>query len=174
MAVTVRRATPADGAAVAKFAVALFEMHADWDAKRFTQIATLEGAAHFYAGRTAKLRSAALATRIAKGVFMTISTGNLKVSGYVAGSLQASGPFLKPVLYAELATTAAWLHDIYVVPDSRSHGAGGALISAVRDEAKRLGANKVLLTVALGNTHGNRLFERSGFRVTMHEMMLEI
>ena len=65
-------------------------------------------------------------------------------------------------------------HDIYVEPDARNSGAGRALIAAVRDEAKRRGANKVLLSVAVGNEHGQRLFERSGFRTTMLEMMLDL
>ena len=51
MAVTVRHATRADAESIAGFAVALFELHAKWDPRRFTQIATLEGATQFYGDR---------------------------------------------------------------------------------------------------------------------------
>jgi GNAT superfamily N-acetyltransferase len=156
MAITVRRATKLDAAAVARFAVALFEMHTDWDAKRFTQIATLEGAIGFYGGRTEAENAA---------IFVAEDGGRAIGFAYIE---------YQPVLYAELATRVAWLHDIYVEPDARGLGAGKALIEAVRDEAKRLGAEKVLLSVALGNTHGQKLFEQNGFRTTMYEMMLEL
>jgi GNAT superfamily N-acetyltransferase len=156
MAVTVRRATREDAASVAKFAVALFELHAGWDAKRFTQLATLEGATRFY-GERAEAENAA--------VF--VAEDGERIIGFAYMQYE-------PVLYAELATKVAWLHDIYVEPDVRGHGAGKELLAAVRDEAKRLGANKVLLSVALGNTDGRRLFERDGFRTTMYEMMHEI
>jgi GNAT superfamily N-acetyltransferase len=154
MAITVRKATRSDGPAIAKFAVALFELHAGWDAKRFTQIASLEGAERFYGDR-AENGSVLLA----------------KLDGEIVGFAYFE---YEPTLYAELATNVAWLHDLYVEPDSRRSGAGTALIAAVKDEAKRLGANKVLLSVALGNEHGRQLFERNGFRTTMFEMMLEI
>ena len=80
----------------------------------------------------------------------------------------------EPTLYAELATKVAWLHDIYVDPAVRGQGIGSALIDGVRDAAKELGADKVLLSVAIQNALGRRLFERNGFETTMHEMMLGI
>jgi GNAT superfamily N-acetyltransferase len=156
MAITVRRATKHDAQAVANFAVALFELHASWDAKRFTQIATSDGAEKFY-GERAEAENAA--------VF--VAEGDDRIIGFAYMQYE-------PVLYAELATKVAWLHDIYVEPEKRGLGAGRLLLIAVKDEAKRLGANKILLSVALGNAEGQRLFERNGFRTTMLEMMLEI
>ena len=155
MAVTVRRATRADAAKVAEFSVELAKLHVGWDAKRFTQIIG-EGAARYYGDR-AEAENAAI---------FVVEDGE-NVVGYAYMEYE-------PVLYAELATRVAWLHDIYVEPDRRRSGAGKALIAAVKDEAKRLGANKVLLSVALDNLHGQRLFERNGFRTTMLEMMFEI
>ncbi len=154
MAITVRKATKDDAGKIAEFAVALFELHAAWYAKRFTQIATREGAERFY-GERSELGS----------VLVAESDG--KVVGFAYFEYE-------PTLYAELATRVAWLHDIYVEPAARGRGTGKALLVAVRDEAKSLGANKVLLSVALGNEEGRRLFERNGFRTTMFEMMLEI
>lgn len=155
MAVTVRRATRADAAKVAEFSVKLAKLHVDWDAKRFTQIIG-EGATRYYGDR-AEAENAA--------IFVAEDDENVVGFAYME---------YEPVLYAELATRVAWLHDIYVVPNARQAGAGKALIAVVKDEAKRLGANKVLLSVAHGNSHGQKLFERNGFRTTMLEMMLEI
>ncbi len=154
MDITVRRATKDDAGKIAEFAVALFELHAAWDAKRFTQIATHDGAEKFYGGRAEN-----------GSVFVAESDGEVVGFAYFE---------YEPTLYAELATKVAWLHDIYVDPADRERGAAKALLVAVRDEAKRLGGNKVLLSVALANEHGRQVFERNGFRPTMLEMMLEI
>jgi GNAT superfamily N-acetyltransferase len=154
MAVTVRKATKDDAGAITKFAVALFELHTEWDAKRFTQIATIEGAERFYGDR-------------AENGWVLVASSAGKVIGFAYFEYE-------PMLYAELATNVVWLHDIYVEPVARGSGVGRALIAAVKEEAIRLGANKVLLSVAVGNEHGRQLFERSGFRTTMLEMMLEI
>lgn len=156
MAVTVRRATKDDAAAVAELALSLFELHTGWDPRRFTGIATREGATQFYGGRAE-----------AENAAVFVAADGERIVGFAYMQYE-------PVLYAELATKVAWLHDIYVEPDVRGKGVGKELLAAVRDEAKQLGANKVLLTVAVGNKDGQRLFERTGFRTTMLEMMLEV
>ncbi|HEV8592020.1 MAG TPA: GNAT family N-acetyltransferase [Pyrinomonadaceae bacterium] len=76
--------------------------------------------------------------------------------------------------YAELATQVAWLHDIFVVNTARGRGVGNKLINAVVVEAKRLGAKKVLLSVAAKNMAAQEFFGHKGFRTTMHEMMLVV
>jgi ribosomal protein S18 acetylase RimI-like enzyme len=48
------------------------------------------------------------------------------------------------------------------------------LLEAVAEEAQRLGANKVLLSVAAANASAQKFFGRMGFRTTMNEMMLVI
>ncbi|MBV9216658.1 MAG: GNAT family N-acetyltransferase [Acidobacteria bacterium] len=154
MSVTVRKATKADAAQIAKFAVALFELHAGWNPRRFTQIATVEGAEKFYSDRT--------------------ESGSVLVAEIDNESVGFAYFEYEPTLYAELATRVAWLHDIYVDPVARRTGAGGALINGVRDAVASLGANKVLLSVAVQNEEGRRFFERNGFVTTMHEMMLGI
>lgn|SRR5687767_8324046 len=156
MAIVVRRATKADAGKVAEFSVALAERHIDYDAVRFSRLITREGAAAFYASRTEKENAAVLVAEI---------------DGRVVGFAYME---YEPVLYAELATKVAWLHDIYVEPDSRNSGAGRVLLEAVRNEAKQYGASKVLLSVSLKNADAQQFFERNGFRTTMLEMMLEI
>ena len=154
MAVTVRHATRADAEAIAGYAVALFELHAKWDPRRFTQIATLEGATGFYGDR-AEAGSVLVA----------------EVDGKTAGFAYFE---YEPTLYAELATRVLWLHDIYVGEEFRGKGVGREVLNSVTTEAKRLGANKVLLTVAARNDEGRSFFERIGFETTMHEMMLAV
>jgi GNAT superfamily N-acetyltransferase len=156
MAITVRRATRVDATAIARFAVSLFDLHTEWDPRRFTGIATREGATSFYGDRTEAENAAVL-----------VAEEGERIIGFAYLEYE-------PVLYAELATRVAWLHDIYVEAHYRGKGVGNALITAVKDEAIRLGANKILLSTALGNKEGQRLFERNGFRTTMLEMMLEI
>jgi L-amino acid N-acyltransferase YncA len=154
MAVTVRHATRADAEAIAGFAVALFELHARWDPRRFTQIATLEGATRFYGDR-------------AEAGSVVIAEVDGEIAGFAYFEYAAT-------LYAELATQALWLHDIYVAEKFRGRRAGKELLKAIAAEGRRLGAEKVLLTVAVRNDEGRRVFERMGFETTMHEMMLVV
>jgi GNAT superfamily N-acetyltransferase len=156
MAVIVRRATKEDAGKIAEFSVALAEQHYGYDPVRFSKLITLEGAAHYYGGR-ADVDNAA--------VLLAESEGRSVGFAYME---------YEPVLYAELATKVAWLHDVYVEPNARDSGAGRKLIEAVAKEAKRQGANKVLLSVAVNNEKAQQFFERSGFRTTMYEMMLPI
>ncbi len=154
MAVTVRHATRADAAAIAEFAVALFELHVKWDPRRFTQIATREGAARFYGDK-------------AEAGSVLVAEADGKTAGFAYFEHEET-------LYAELATRVLWLHDMYVGEEFRGMGVGKELLNAVAAEAKRRGADKVLLTVAARNEKGRRFFERTGFETTMHEMMLVV
>jgi len=156
MAVVVRRATKVDAVKIAEFSVALAEQHYGYDQVRFTRLITKDGAEAFYGGR-AEAESAAL----------FVAEIDDRVIGFAYMEYE-------PVIYAELATKVGWLHDIYVEPDAQGSSAGKALIEAVKDEAKRQGANKVLLSVSVMNKNGQEFFKHNGFRTTMHEMMLAI
>jgi GNAT superfamily N-acetyltransferase len=156
MAVTVRRATRADADKIAEFSVALAGLHAGWDPQRFTKVVTAEGAVRWYGDRSEAETA---------GVFVAEDDG--KVVGFAYFEYE-------PVLYTELATKVAWLDDIYVDPEARGSGAGQKLLAAVKEAARNLGANKILLSVAARNTLGQRFFQHNGFETTMLEMMLEI
>lgn len=156
MAVAVRRATKDDAESIAEFSVLLAEQHYGYDQVRFTRLITREGAAAYYGGRMEAKNAA---------VFVA------ELGGRVVGFAYME---YEPVLYAELATKVAWLHDIYVEPKARKSGAGRELLDSVKDEARRLGANKILLSVGEKNENGQRFFEQYGFRQTMREMMLEV
>lgn len=156
MAVAVRRAAKQDAAKIAELAVALAEQHYAYDQRRFTRLITRDGAEAYYGSRI-EVETAAL--------FVADLNGRVVGFAYME---------YEPVLYAELATRVAWLHDIYVEPDARHGGAGRELIDLVNAEAKRQGADKVLLSVSVENSEGQQFFERNGFRVTMLEMMCEV
>src|SRR5437868_68457 len=83
-----RHATRADAEAIAGFAVALFELHSKWDPRRFSQIATTEGAARFYGDR-----SEAGSVLVAE------------VEGRTAGFVYFE---YEETLYAELAKRTIW------------------------------------------------------------------
>jgi len=156
MTVAVRKATKQDARTVAEFAVALAGLHPQWNARRFTQLLTINGASAYYGERSTADNAAVL-----------VAEREGRVIGFAYTEYE-------PVLYAELATRVAWLHDIYVEPDARNQGAGSALLAGVAEAARGFGASKVLLSVAANNDAGQRLFERNGFETTMHEMMLVV
>jgi len=154
MAVTVRKATKDDAPEIARMAIALFDLHVGWDPKRFTHVATAEGAAWYYGERA--------------------QDGRVVVAEYEGVVVGFAYFEYEERDYVNLLSNAIWLHDIYVEESRRRNGAGKALLTAVRDAAAALGAGKVVLTVADENEAGQRLFTRNGFRTTMHEMMLVI
>jgi GNAT superfamily N-acetyltransferase len=156
MAVTIRRATLEDVPAIARMAIALSELHVHWDARRFSHIATVEGATRFYGDRSE-----------ADGAALLVADDGERVMGFAYLEYE-------PVLYSALAAKVAWLHDIYVEAEARGAGVGSSLLRSVRSYAAELGADKVLLSVAIQNGKGKGLFERNGFRPTMYEMMLDL
>ena len=156
MAVVVRRAEMEDAEKIAEFSVALAEQHYGYDQVRFTRLITREGAAAYYGGRSEAENAAVFVAEVEE-----------RIVGFAYMEYE-------PVLYAELATKVAWLHDIYIEPEARHSGAGKELVEAAKSEAKRQGANKVLLSVSVKNSHGQEFFKQNGFRTTMHEMMFEI
>jgi GNAT superfamily N-acetyltransferase len=60
-----------------------------------------------------------------------------------------------------------YLQDLYVAPEARGRGAGGALIKAVYDAAKKAGASRVHWLTQESNTTARALYDnladRSGF-----------
>jgi GNAT superfamily N-acetyltransferase len=156
MAVGIRRATKDDADIIAGFAIKLVEQHVNYDAVRFSRIGSLDGMADFYRGQTQAGNAAVLVA---------------EVQGEIVGFAYMQ---YEPIIYAELATKAAWLHDIYVDEPARRSGAGQRLIEGAVDVAKEFGASKLLLSVAAKNASAHDFFEQMGFRMTMHEMMLEI
>jgi GNAT superfamily N-acetyltransferase len=156
MAVTVRRARREDARAVAGMAIRLFAQHRGYDARRFTEIASVEGAKRFYGSQTEATDAAVLVAEFEN-----------EIVGFAYIQYEAMD-------YANLLENAAWLHDIYVGERARGQNAGKLLIEKSTEVARALGADKLMLSVAAKNEFAREFFERRGFRTTMLEMMLDL
>jgi len=156
MAALIRQARPGDEQRVAEFAIRLFDQHVEYDPQRFSTFANIEGAARFYRSRFDTPESA---------VFVA------EIDGEVIGFAYVEKDELN---YAELLRDGAWLHDIYIDVSARAEGIGKDLIRAAAEAAKRMGAEKLLLTVAAKNAVAQQVFEKAGFRRTMVEMTLNL
>ena len=132
----------------------LVDQHVSYDPVRFSKIGSPDGMADFYGRQTE-----------AENASVLVAEKDGEIVGFAFMQFE-------PIIYAELATKVAWLHDIFVDAAGRGSGAGKELIEAVSAEAVRFGANKILLSVAARNVAAQGFFEQAGFRTTMHEMML--
>lgn len=66
---------------------------------------------------------------------------------------------------ASLVMGRSWqLRDLYVLPGSRRHGVGAALVGAVREAALEAGAIRLSLVTEPDNAAGIGLYRRFGFR----------
>ena len=156
MSALIRRAREGDERKVAEFAMRLFDQHVEYDPERFSTFANAEGAARFYLSRFETPDSA---------VFVAEIENEVVGFAYVERD---------PLNYAELLKNGAWLHDIYVDERARAEGIGRGLISAAAEAAERMGAEKLLLSVAAKNAAAQHVFEKAGFRPTMVEMTLNL
>lgn len=156
MSVVVRRATKIDAPIIAEFAMKLVEQHVGYDPIRFARLGDLEGMARFYGGQTEAQDAAVLVAEV-EG----------RPAGFAYIRYEARN-------YAELSEKTARLHDIYIDETVRREGAGKSLVEGAVEVAKEFGASKLILSVAAQNSAAQAFFERSGFRTTMHEMMLVV
>jgi ribosomal protein S18 acetylase RimI-like enzyme len=153
----VRRAEVRDLPTLARFAMALAQLHSTFDEERFTVPA--DGEVTF--------------KRFFKAELMREDTVLLLAE---AGSTPMGYAFVRiePASIEELRASGAWLHDIYVVPGARTRGVGRHLIEAASEAARNLGSKSLSLSVSPHNASGRALFERLGFRTTMIEMRAEL
>lgn len=156
MSVTIRRAAFEDARAIADFALKLVVQHRQYDARRFSRLATEKQAERFYGSQTNAGDAAVLVAEL-KG----------EIVGFAYLQYEARD-------YANLLENAAWLHDIYVDEAARGLNAGKLLIERAIETARDLGANKLMLSVAAKNQFAKDFFERRGFRTTMVEMMFSL
>ena len=156
MAVSVRRATKKDARQVAEYAIKLFAQHRQYDARRFAEIASVEGAKNFYGSQIEAKNAAVLIAEIEN-----------KIVGFAYLQYEAMD-------YANLLENAVWLHDLYVDDAARGQNAGKLLIEKSAEIARELGADKLMLSVAAKNTAAKEFFERTGFKNTMVEMMFDL
>jgi len=156
MSVIVRRATRKDARTVAEMAIKLAQQHVGYDSQRFSELAPLEQAESYYGSQTETGDATVLVAEL-----------DGKIVGFAYIQYEAKD-------YANLLETAAWLHDIYIAEAARGQNAGKLLIEKSIEAAQKLGADKLMLSVAAKNEFAKEFFERNGFKETMVEMMLDL
>ena len=75
---------------------------------------------------------------------------------------------------AAFAGVSAWIYDIQVEAGRRGEGLGRALMEALHDAARGLGATTVALNVFGHNTAAIRLYDSLGYAVTAQQMKRDL
>ena len=65
----------------------------------------------------------------------------------------------------------AFVDDLYLVPDARGRGLGGAVLALLEDEARSLGLAALFLVVDPDNRPARRLYDGAGFAETRWLLM---
>jgi len=190
---TIRRATRLDMPAVARLAARLVRFHHALDRRRFLCVEPLEAGYERWlshevedpravilvaeeAGAAGAREEGAVAgetpaERTAPGETPAARTAAgetpLTIVGYAYGRVEARD-------WNALLDAHGALHDVYVADEARARGTGAALVTAVADDLRKLGAPRVVLHTATQNVAAQRLFQKLGFRSTMIEMTREI
>ena len=98
-----------------------------------------------------------------EGVFLVAISGDGALAGYAAGRVVDG-------TYERVSRRSGFLDELSVFPQHRRAGVGSQLTSAVMAELKRLGAEDVMLHVALDNEAGVAFYRTLGFRGVMTRM----
>ena len=157
-AITIRRATRADLAALGKLGALLLRTHYQFDPQRFMAPGSHpeEGYAWF------------LGTQLGEDdVVVFVAERQAEVVGYVYAALE-------PQSWKELREACGFIHDVVVDEGRRRSGVASALMEAAIDWLRERGAPRVVLGTAQKNDAAQRLFDRLGFRRTMVEMTREL
>ena len=104
----------------------------------------------------------------------TVLAAGLELSRLDGGTLRSPTGFYvvawsdgAPLGHAHLALSSPpELQDVLVLPAARGRGVGSALVSAVCDEARALGAAELRLMVSAANDGAAALYARLGFTDT--------
>lgn len=160
-AATVRAAAAGDIAAIASFASQLYSLHHSWDPVRFWDLggddpARRNGRERFFRSQLA-----------AKDTVLLVAERAGVAVGYAYLTLESHD-------YENLLERAAWLHDVFVVPEARGSGAADLLFETACERARAAGCPMLALKVAQANARGQVFFARHGARVTMSEMVVEL
>ena len=68
-------------------------------------------------------------------------------------------------IFSSVSMMRAWLlNDLFVTPDVRGSGAGGALLEHARQYAAQTGAKSLMLQTAVDNFTAQRLYEAHGWQ----------
>ena len=154
--ITIRRASPADEAALGRYGGALMRQHHAFDPQRFIRSENPEaGYGRFLVSQTDEPECIVLVAERAG-----------EVVGYAFAGLE-------PMSWKDLRDACGYLHDVFVDPAARGAHIGERLVRAAIEWLESQGAPRVVLMSAARNEGAQRLFERLGFRRTMVEMTRE-
>ncbi|MBC7909260.1 MAG: GNAT family N-acetyltransferase [Pyrinomonadaceae bacterium] len=155
--VVIRRATTGDLAAVSSYGGELIRQHHAYDSQRFIGFDAIKiDLPVFYREQLVREDAAILVAELGG-----------RIVGYAFVRLEAES-------FINLSDATAWIHEIYVDESARGQGVSALLMKAAINAARRLGSGSVMLSVAPGNARARKLFDRHGFRLTMHEMRLDL
>lgn len=154
--ITIRPAVLADIPTLCPLAAELARQHAAYDPGRYQPPADVASAyAALFAEHIGQPRSVVL-TAAAEATLV----------GYAFAALE-------PPSLVALTGAAGWIHDLYVAPSARGHGAGPRLLDAAITRLRQIGCpGGILLSVAPQNAAAAALFRSRGFRSTLQEMTL--
>jgi len=156
--VIVRRARPADQAAMGRLGAMLVREHHDFDPQRF--IAPVPNLAERY--------GSFLASQIERReMVVLVAEREEAVVGYSYAGVEGND-------YMALRGPAGVLYDLVVDPDHRRQHVGSKLLDAALAELARLGAPRVVLFTAEKNHAAQAMFAGAEFRRTMIEMTREL
>jgi GNAT superfamily N-acetyltransferase len=155
--IQIRRAEVKDLPILAKFGLALAQLHAIFDERHF--VVPEDGEVSFLRFFEAELAREDAVLLVAEIAATPVGYALVRI---------------EPASLEDLRGMGAWLHDIYVAPDVRARGIGRQLVEAAFDAARSLGSTSLMLGVSPRNASGRALFDRMGFRATMVEMRAEL
>lgn len=94
-----------------------------------------------------------------------------EMSGVLVGYAFAR---VEPPCLVSLTGRVGWIHDLFVVTESRGCGTGRRLLDGAIQALGDLGVSDVLIGVAVQNATAAALFRQRGFQPTMQEMALHL
>jgi len=71
---------------------------------------------------------------------------------------------LYPSFSSSRAARIFVLNDLFVIPDRRGEGIGGALLAAAADHGRRAGAVRLTLSTSIDNTAAQAVYELNGWK----------
>lgn len=155
--ITVRRARPADAAALGRLGALLVALHHELDPDRFIAPGprTARGYGDFLAGELDR-----------EAAVVLVAEQDGAVLGYAYAELEGYD-------WMALRGPAGVIHDLVVDPGRRREGVGRRLLDEMLQALAARGAPRVVLSTARRNEAAQRLFAGAGFRATMIEMTRE-
>jgi ribosomal protein S18 acetylase RimI-like enzyme len=152
--VTIRPASPEDAAPVASLWRLMADQHAEYhaDAWRWSDDAEAHWRENFRS-RVGAEGTVAFVAADAAG----------KIVAFVNAAVHPAPAIFKSEFRAEI-----W--DLVVVPDRRRQGIARRLMKAAAEAIARLGADDIVLHVAVANADAIAFYERIGFVKTMYRM----